>query len=240
MGEQFCLGPYELGPGGENEGIYTGDARVLSEAIPGESIDLTFTDPVYQNIDDYRWLAETAARVLKPGGSLLVYLAQYHMDKVLAAMTPSLIYRWLLVEKKISTGTLIWSYRLYSHYIPLLWLSKGPPSGKVSRIDFLWSTPDGPAVNHRWSKNKCRIEYWLNRFGESDTIVWEPFCGGGSIISACKAVSRQYLAFEIDPVTAELARGRVRKTQPPLPGLVLEMQAALKLTEEKLMEDDNG
>jgi len=46
--------------------IVTGDARELAKAIPDESIDLVFTDPVYDRIDDYRWLAETAARVLEP------------------------------------------------------------------------------------------------------------------------------------------------------------------------------
>ena len=51
--------------------IVTGDARVLAERIPDESIDLIFTDPVYDRIDDYRWLAETAARVLRNNGSLL-------------------------------------------------------------------------------------------------------------------------------------------------------------------------
>jgi ubiquinone/menaquinone biosynthesis C-methylase UbiE len=142
--------------------IVTGDARLLAPAIPDESVDLIFTDPVYQNIDDYRWLAETAVRVLKPGGDVLVYLGHYHLALVLQAMTPFLDYRWLLVEKKISSGGLIWSYRLFSHYIPLLWFTKGLPDGNLSRIDFLWSLPNGKAVNHRWSKNRCRIEYWLN------------------------------------------------------------------------------
>ena len=53
------LGPYLLGPNDENQGIYTGDARELAEAIPDESVDLIFTDPVYDRIDDYRWLAES-------------------------------------------------------------------------------------------------------------------------------------------------------------------------------------
>lgn len=52
--------------------IITGDARELAKQIPDESVDMVFTDPVYENIDDYRWLAETAARVLKPGGACLV------------------------------------------------------------------------------------------------------------------------------------------------------------------------
>jgi len=61
------LGPYDLNT------IVTGDARQLAEAIPDESVDLVFTDPVYDRIDDYRWLAETAARVLKVDGHLLTW-----------------------------------------------------------------------------------------------------------------------------------------------------------------------
>lgn len=213
------LGDFELNT------IITGDARELAKRIPDESVDLIFTDPVYQNIDDYRWLAETASRILVEGGSVLVYLAHYWLDKVLAAMTPHLQYRWLLVEKKISSGALIWSYRLYSHYIPLLWLSKGKPKGKPSRIDFLWSLPKGAEVNHPWSKNRCRIEYWLRRFSEINDIILEPFCGGGAVVAACKTTNRFYLAFETDPNVADLARQRVANTQPPLPGLVVKQDA---------------
>ena len=58
------LGPYRLGPNDTPEnGIYCGDARELAQAIPDESVYLVFTDPVYNRVDDYRWLAETGARV---------------------------------------------------------------------------------------------------------------------------------------------------------------------------------
>ena len=36
------------------------------------------------------------------------------------------------------------------------------------------------------------------------------------------AVARNFIVFEIDPVTAQAARERVANTQPPLPGLVVE------------------
>ncbi len=78
--------------------IVTGDARELAKAIPDESVDLVFTDPVYDRIDDYRWLAETAARVLKPDRACLVfagigYLPETH-DAVRAG---GLSYRWQLI-----------------------------------------------------------------------------------------------------------------------------------------------
>ena len=46
--------------------IVTGDARQLCEGIPDESVDLCLTDPIYQNLADYEWLGQFAARVLRP------------------------------------------------------------------------------------------------------------------------------------------------------------------------------
>jgi len=119
------LGPYKLGPfDTENWGIYTGDARILSEAIPDESVDLTFTDPVYDRIDDYRWLAETAARVLKPDRACLVSFGIGYLGSAMAAMRNSDIkYRWAFVwyqsnnMQRADPGYCKWS--------PLLWYEKG-------------------------------------------------------------------------------------------------------------------
>lgn len=233
MGMNDRLGPYLLGPNETPEnGIYTGDARVLSESIPNESVDLIFTDPVYNRIDDYCWLAETAARVLRDGGDVLAYFGMYHGAPVISAMAEHLQWRWLLNEKKITGGSLIWSYQLFSHVVPIVWFTKGKPRKGPRRLDFKWSRGEGKAVNHPWSKGAVRCTYWLNHFGLPGDIILEPFCGGGAIVAACKMLGRRYLAFEIEPGTAELARERVRQTQPPLPGLALETQAILDLPEK--------
>ena len=61
--------------------IITGDSRLLAQSIPDESVDMIFTDPVYENIEDYAWLAETAARILKPNRALVpFYYPKFHLQ----------------------------------------------------------------------------------------------------------------------------------------------------------------
>ena len=70
--------------------ITTGDALELSRDLPEESIDLVFCDPPYlkRHIETgiYSWLAEEAARVLRPGGFCLAYTGTGWLPLVLSQM----------------------------------------------------------------------------------------------------------------------------------------------------------
>ena len=72
------------------------------------------------------------------------------------------------------------------------------------------------------TQNADTVAYYLTAFCLPSAIVADFFTGGGTVPAVCKMLNRHYLAFEIDPDTADLARERVRQTQPPLPGLVVE------------------
>jgi len=204
------LGPYELNQ------IYTGDARQLAKAIPDESVDLIFTDPVYQNVADYEWLAETAARVLRANTNLLCYCAHTNLPEILAALSQHLTYRWILIQRKLGPQSRMWDYHVFGTYIPLLWFSKDKGFPVRWIRDTVSISPHGEAVNHAWTKNYEGVSHWLARFTEVGAIVVDPFCGGGAILGSCKQLRRQYLGFEIDPNTTEIARRRVAQTQPPL------------------------
>ena len=56
-----------------------------AEMIPDNSIDLIFTDPLYdrEHMPLYANLAEVADRVLKDGGSLVTYIGQYALPEIL-------------------------------------------------------------------------------------------------------------------------------------------------------------
>ena len=69
-------------PGGLK--LIYGDCRQKSEEIPDSSVDLIFTDPPYgrKSLPLYADLGKIAERVLKPGGSLVVYAPHYALLEI--------------------------------------------------------------------------------------------------------------------------------------------------------------
>jgi DNA modification methylase len=213
------LGCYLLGPNDTPEnGIYTGDARELALAIPDESVDLIFTDPVYQNIDDYRWLAETAVRVLKEDRACLVWCGIGHLLDQSAVLARYLSYRWQFAVMQMDGPTCPskrFFYKGFNKWHTCLWFEKGKGDPDRHIVDFVISKKDRSS-NHKWRKGQGSYYHWIDRFIKNNDIVLDPFTGGGTVPAVCKMLGRKYLAFEIDPATAETARQRVRDTQPPL------------------------
>jgi len=212
------LGPYLLGPNETPEnGIYTGDAKLLSKAIPDNSVDLIFTDPIYDRIDDYRWLAETAARVLKIDSACLAFCGIGYLPETLAAMyTERLSYRWRLLIRPVYAKE--FHGRLCVMTQECLWYEKGRSRLRQTLFDYNYSTHKGfhDVNGANWGKGLDTLLRYVAAFTDGDTIVLDPFTGGGTVPAVCKMLGRRYLAFEILPDVAETARERVRMTQMPL------------------------
>ena len=85
--------------------ILLGDSKEIAKDIPDVSMDLCFTDPIYQNMEDYAWLAKTAQRVLKPDKPLIVFCSSRKVRQTQEAMDPFLTFKVLMfytVKAKIS------------------------------------------------------------------------------------------------------------------------------------------
>ena len=217
------LGPYLLGPNDTPEnGIYTGDARELAKAIPDESVDLIFTDPPYprEYLPLYDWLGKMASRTLKPGGSLLSLCGHAYLPDILDMMRVHLDYHWLNCQyQPTATATAtFWPKMVYIRWKPVIWFTNGKYTKRFIMQDGI--SPQGfDKRYHSWGQPIDSAFYWLEKFSEreSEITIFDPFTGGGTVPAVCKMLSRKYLAFEIDPDVAQMARDRVRHTQPPLP-----------------------
>lgn len=195
--------------------IVTGDARELAKAIPDESVDLVFTDPVYDRIDDYKWLAETAARALKPEGWCISFYYTGNLPEVSAAMSV-LKYEWQVIWHRNNEVKYRYAPVGKSIYIPALVHSRGNARRNEFAFDLLSLPVFQESSNHAWSKPTRLISYYIAALSVDRAIVFDPFVGGGAVPAACKRLGRNFIAFEIDPETAERARAHIAATNPPL------------------------
>ena len=212
------LGPYLLGPNDTPEnGIYTGDARELAKLIPDESVDLVLTDPPYlrEFIPLYEWLARESSRILKAGGYVFAYGAGEHMPARLAGMEASgLSYFWTYVLLHHGGYPRMWNKRLMSGYKPIFVYTKGKPL-----LNPWQATVHAVCMDkrfHHWGQGVGFPVKMIDMLTLEAGIIVDFCCGGGQMPAAAVMTGRRYLAFEIDPDVAEIARERVRNTQPPL------------------------
>lgn len=201
--------------------IVTGDARVLAEQIPDESVDLIFTDPPYQRecLHLYGWLAETAKRVLKPSGFCLPYVGVYWKDHVMAMMGKFLYYYFDMVIVNRGQSPIMWQRKIISRYKSILVYTHDKDTVAKTMVLSLWNGGGEDKRYHIWGQDESSARYYVDCFSSIGQIVWDPFAGGGTTPAICKMLDRNYVAFEIDPIVADNARQRVAETQPPLPGI---------------------
>ena len=196
--------------------IVTGDARDLARRLPDESVDLIFTDPPYPRefLPLYGWLAEEAARVLKPGGLCVALCGHFAIPEVLSSMGRHLDFYWL-GGMLHTAGQTARCKRFLCGWKPQVWFSKGAPADHAWVFDLFRAT--GPDKRfHHWGQTALHAQYYVNKLTHYGQVIWEPFTGGGTVPAVCKQLGRNFIGFEIDPETAALARERVRLTPEPL------------------------
>jgi len=197
--------------------IVTGDARELAKRIPDESIDFAFADPPYWVGFDYGERTDKQMDYIDP------YWLVGELTRIagIACVTPGISNIW---EYPSADWVICWNKPASSGRSALAgfntWepvLVYGKPAGRVwqDSVVAAGGREDDGAFN------KCpkplRLMLWLiENFSEDGGVVFDPVAGSGTTAKAAKILSRNYIAFEIDPATADLARERVLNTQPPL------------------------
>lgn len=203
--------------------IQCGDARELAADIPDESVDMVFTDPVYDRLDDYAWLAETAARVLKPSGACLVWCSSVKQYDVQPVMRRNLNFVLQLTYTKVAKSYKVWGYKTFLWTTPCLWFQKAGDhfhqnhswliDTVIDHSNAIVSTSTPPGNSYKWHKNPEAYIAWLKAFTKPGDVVWDPFTGSGSLPVECKRLGRSFIASEIQPDIAAQAQARLASVQ---------------------------
>lgn len=190
--------------------IVTGDFRDAMAGLPDESVHLIFTDPPYDegSIPLYRDLAETAARVLVDGGSLITYAGHYAVPDILTAMQEHLRFWWLCGVKHSGASARLPGKWVFVEWKPLLWFVKGGRRSSTYVADMVvaehWDKD-----HHDWQQDLATAAYYIETLTNPGETVVDPFCGSGTTALAALQSERRAIAYELDAETADIARGRI-------------------------------
>jgi hypothetical protein len=110
-----------------------GDFKEVCKDIPDNSIDLMITDPPYQELTLYKDIGEYAYRVLKPGGSLVMFAGHNMILKKLDPVEDSgLKQLWIIAVIQTGGASAVHPYHVTAKWKPFFWFVKGEtPSTSV-------------------------------------------------------------------------------------------------------------
>lgn len=180
--------------------IRVGDFRDVLADLPDDSVDLILTDPPYgdEAIPNYEWLAEFAARKLKPGGSLICYTGQSILPDVFAALGKHLRYWWPLSLQHLHGGQQLPGKWVMVEWKPIAWYVRDYRNGENYVADTVrGSKPDKNA--HEWAQGIDEVFYLIEQLTKPDALVVDPFAGSGSFGKAALSLGRRFIGADLDP-----------------------------------------
>lgn len=193
--------------------VRLGDFRTILPSIPDGCVDLIFTDPPYdkETVPLYEDMAREAARILRPGGSLICYLGQYATADVCRLVGKHLKFLWPLCCYHEGPGQVMAFWGIRVKWKPMLWFVNGGNRFDTSAVveDLIVSTKEKSA--HPWQQSVVEARYYIEKLTPSGGLVVDPFCGGGTTAVAAKLSGRKWITCELDPEYAAIATQRIKE-----------------------------
>lgn len=195
-----------------DQNIIIGDYRTSGNVLASNSVDLIFTDPPFdkRHIRQYADLGQFAARVLKPGGSLITYLGDYALPEILSHVLQSreLRFWWPLAVLHAGQTRVLDKFGVAVRHKTLLWFVKGGQRARKHQVDTLVLSQRDKR-HHRWQQGLTEAAYYIARLTPPGGLVVDPYAGSGTTCLAALRTGRRYLAFERNSPTARRARARL-------------------------------
>jgi hypothetical protein len=176
-----------------------GDCREVVADIASDSVPLILTDPPYGGPSEplYRWLAEFAARVLIPGGSLICFTGHFCLDRDMRIFSEHLEYWWLLVMLHDQSPRFP-SHGAIACHKPVLWYVKTERRRPRPLIaDVL--TAKRAKTMHEWAQGDGGIWPIVDKLTDPGELIVDPFCGTGEWGRIAHEMGRRWLGCDINP-----------------------------------------
>jgi tRNA1(Val) A37 N6-methylase TrmN6 len=202
LGEAAALLP-------DSVSLWQGDFLAMGAQIPDGSVDLVLCDPPYgadwlPQVDAF---AALCARVLKPGGSLLMLYGQSHLPEVLQTVQRHLRYHWTCAYQLKSAASAVWPRRVMNHWKPVLWFTHGAYRGDYQGDVLVGEGKDKRF--HDWGQSAALFAALVRRFTMPGEVILDPVCGGGTTGAVALALRRKFIGIDCDPDAIAITRTRL-------------------------------
>lgn len=192
--------------------LYNADIRDGLPIVDDSSVDFIITDPPYpaEYIPLYGDLSRLAARVLKPGGSLIVMCGQSYFPQVMAQLCTSMKYHWCMAYMTPGgQSPQLFHKKVNTFWKPLLWFTKGDYAGDYIG-DVLKSPPnDNDKRFHEWGQSFGGMRDIVERFSNPGDTILDPFMGGGTTGVAAVTMGRKFIGADNVEGNIDISRRRI-------------------------------
>jgi hypothetical protein len=181
---------------------------------PG-TVDAIITDIPYVRewLSNAAEFAEWCRHVLKPGGVMVTWYSQHHLDECMAILGRHLHYQWILASPTYGAGDMRWldfnpRFQLALVYgrdeqVRLKRKTDDVTPGGI--IDWFDAGPIDKSV-HRHQKTVCQMQYLVEAFTHERDLVCDPCAGSFTTAVACWNTNRRFLGGDINPDCLDMAR----------------------------------
>jgi len=174
-----------------------------------EQFDFIITDPPYpkEYLPLYETLSIRANEWLKPTGLMLVMCGQSYLDEILALMTKHIDYYWMAAYLTPGQPTPLRNRQVNCSWKPILIFGNRDYKGKI--FGDVFSSDRSEKEFHEWQQSISGMEAIIKQFCLPGQSILDPFCGTGTTGIAALKYNCTFVGIELDPRTAEVARGRL-------------------------------
>lgn len=161
-------------------------------------------------------IAEQCYRVLKNGGSLLIY---FDRSKPIYLLRFYQLFTFKNMIAFVKTNPLCHvrknNYR--SGFEQCAWFVKGESADHFhflrqnQMVNVFYGNIGQKETTHETEKYRWMIDPLITRHSNPNDIVLDPFCGSGTTIEACLVFQRQFIGFELNPKYCQIAARRIAK-----------------------------
>lgn len=191
-------------------------ATIQHLPISDDSVDLIFTDPPYMRkfLECYGWLANEAARVLRPGGFVLAMCGGYYLNQIFKMFDAHLTYHWKL-ELMMDNSSVLWPRKVIARSKSILAYSKGPSNPRCNILGAIHGGGMDKSF-HAWGQDVNSARYYIDCFSKPGDLILDPFLGGGTTAVACELINRRWIGFDVDLGALETSRSRLSDAEIPI------------------------